>query len=302
MNLIHRRILTLIFFLLFSGFSFLGVLYASGYKFDFSNFKFYPTGGVYITNIKPKNSLVISLWKNKFKIKSQPIFLDYILPGEYQLKIQKKGYFPYVQDIKIEKGKILYLKDIILIPKNLEMVDILKIDSFFKYKSEIIYTIDGELFLINGKTIKKLNFPQQIRKINFYNKEYIIINNNELVELSSNHRFRYNFKNFKNLIRIKDYLFILLDKEILKFNLSKWRIEKKFLISSKDKFLNFKKPEFYKIFLKGNNIVFSNKKNIYKIPIKQDFDEILDYTVNYPDLILVFKKTKSIYIGRFKID
>ncbi len=90
-----------------------GILcYSWGYAFDWENKKPVLTGGFYFKSQPAKAKIYID---NEFK-KTTPNLIRRLVPREYQIKIEKTGYFPWQKNLKIEPELINEAKNILMIP------------------------------------------------------------------------------------------------------------------------------------------------------------------------------------------
>jgi len=116
-----RTILFLIFTLLFFLVSPLIIFYSLGYRLDFENKKIAKTGGLFL-KIFPKQTQVYldnkSIKKTDFIFGS--VLIENLLPKNYMVRAEKKGYFPWEKFLEIKEGEVTEAKEVILFPKNPE--------------------------------------------------------------------------------------------------------------------------------------------------------------------------------------
>jgi len=110
-------------------------LYASGYKFNLNwplNFnKLLQKTGMLAVSTIPKNSLIylddkieinsFLSWGQKNYIKT-PAKLKNILPGEYKIRFEQPGYWPFEQKVSIYSGQTTFLEDINLFRSDLPLL------------------------------------------------------------------------------------------------------------------------------------------------------------------------------------
>jgi len=110
-------------------------LYASGYKFNLSwplrfNRLLQKTGmlalatvpsraTVYLNDVPQKN-LSLNPWKKDYL--TTPVKIKNILPGEYELRLEETGYWPYKQKIWINSGQTTFVEDVNLFKENLPLL------------------------------------------------------------------------------------------------------------------------------------------------------------------------------------
>ncbi len=132
----RRRILFLLFILIFAIISSLTILYTSGYSINWTwppNFNqvFQKTGmlvletepegaDIYINGKTQKRLLGnIGLSQNQENIVKTPAKIKYIAPGKYHIRLKKENYWPWEKELRILPGKQTKTQDIILFKKSL---------------------------------------------------------------------------------------------------------------------------------------------------------------------------------------
>ncbi len=109
-------------------------LYASGYKFNLSwPIKFNrllqktgmlavatkPTRATVFLNDKIQNDSSLKPWKKDYVV--TPAKIKNLLPGEYELRVEEDGYWPYKQKIRINSGETTFVEDVILFKENIPL-------------------------------------------------------------------------------------------------------------------------------------------------------------------------------------
>ncbi len=130
-----RDYLLIVFVILFVFITVVTSLYASGYKFNLSwppkfNRLLQKTGmlavatnperAVIYLNDKPQKDLSIKPWRNDYLL--TPTKIKNILPGEYELRLEQNGYWPYKQKIWINSGETTFVEDVNLFRENLPLL------------------------------------------------------------------------------------------------------------------------------------------------------------------------------------
>jgi hypothetical protein len=120
-----RDRLFFIFVIVFVIMTVLTSLYASGYKFNLSwplkfnrllqktgmlNVATIPKGAYIFLNDKQQTGAVFSLIKRDFL--ETPTKIKNLLPGEYTLRLEREGYWPYEKKIRIDSGQTTFAEDI----------------------------------------------------------------------------------------------------------------------------------------------------------------------------------------------
>jgi len=168
MSIKQRQILFGVFVLAFLVITPLIIIYAAGYKIDNKNWRLEKTG-MLIAESEPENANIYindkvqtTFFKKTLSGKSgsvvTPAKIKNLLPGNYDIKIELDGYWPWQKKLTIEPGKTTYAEDIYLFKKNLPILILnngiidLKISPNKKYLSAA--TVD-QLTIINLATETK---------------------------------------------------------------------------------------------------------------------------------------------------
>ena len=98
--------------------SYIIILYAQGYKYSFSDNKFYRTGAVYLkTNTSADvylNDKLLgntSFFNNSYRIEG-------LLPGDYTIRVQKNDYSMWQKSADVNEGFVNEFSKILLLPKD----------------------------------------------------------------------------------------------------------------------------------------------------------------------------------------
>lgn len=112
----YRRIIFYIFVALFLISTPFILLYANGYRYNAKKNKFEKTGGLVINTATKDASLFVNGRSygsgGEFRIQN-------LLPGEYEIKISKSGYFDWQKKLSVESKITTFAKDVRLIANNL---------------------------------------------------------------------------------------------------------------------------------------------------------------------------------------
>lgn len=91
------------------------LLIARGFRFDFET-KSITHGGALSLETTPVGG---TIFINDIEMKQKsPYKIPNIIPGNYHIKIEKEGYYPWEKDIRIESNQTTYLHDVDLFQKN----------------------------------------------------------------------------------------------------------------------------------------------------------------------------------------
>ena len=140
------------------------VILASGYKYDSRRNNFVETGNIYI-NSNPKDVKIYI--DGKLRSKKAPFKLGYLLPGNYQVKVEKDGYKSWEKNLEVKAGLVTYESEIILFynnPKTESFVDTQNIKGMKinAAKNEILYFSDSAVYSKKTDT----NAEQKIIELN----------------------------------------------------------------------------------------------------------------------------------------
>jgi len=221
MTITHRRILYIIFFIIFFITAPLVIMWAQGYKFDWNN-KSWEKTGVLFLEVKPKNSEVYL--NNEFYGKETSVRIKNLLPDEYEVKVTKEGYIPWVKKLNIYPSITTFAQYIRLFKQDLPTINLLnkEILKCSEMKDDkVVLTIQNEediwLEILDTKGFNSSE-PLQIQEIVNLNTipENIFLDptaENVLIENTKNWLFidilgkkTTNLSNFLNL-EIKDPVF-----------------------------------------------------------------------------------------------
>jgi len=135
MSLKFRRFLYTFFILLFFVLAPLLIIYAQGYRFDFSRNRMVKTGGLSIDSA-PRNAQVylngnytepnwierrLVFFKTFFGMRKMggdtPAIFQNLIPDTYQITVEKDGYYPWSKKIDIYAEQVSFLEDIYMFLK-----------------------------------------------------------------------------------------------------------------------------------------------------------------------------------------
>ncbi len=171
MSIIHRRILFIVFIIIFFVLVPAVSFYAAGYDFNFQSGKMQSTS---ILTIKTKpEKATINLgdgkkfnWLYNFlygeKNLLTPRRIRNLLPGEYNLKIRKDGYYDYERKIKLKPRQALVLDDIILFKKSTPLLEIkgsILAEKLSPDETKLAILTEEKVIIINLTDSQKTEIP-----------------------------------------------------------------------------------------------------------------------------------------------
>jgi hypothetical protein len=115
MSLQTRRLILLIFIIVFITLTPLLILYCSGYRWDWRKNKIIKTGAFLIES-NPKNALIYL--NKKLQKKKTPNLINNLLPDEYLIEIKKQNYHAWRKLLSVESKQVTFAQDIQLFLEN----------------------------------------------------------------------------------------------------------------------------------------------------------------------------------------
>ncbi|MBN1326277.1 PEGA domain-containing protein [Candidatus Falkowbacteria bacterium] len=149
MKLKTRRLIMIGFILAFFIIAPILIFYASGYRIDIKREKVIKTGTLMMDgkDIKKANIYINDkLYDEPF---TEKIFIYNLLPGDYQVRLEKEGYYPWAKKISIYSNLTTFAKDIILFKKELPLSIIdgqIVALTISPDSQKIVYLIDTDSF------------------------------------------------------------------------------------------------------------------------------------------------------------
>ena len=184
-----RDYLFIVFIVLFV-FMTIGIsLYASGYKFNLSwPLRFnrllqktgmlalatVPSRAIVYLNDVPQKNLSVNPWKKDYL--TTPVKIKNILPGEYELRLEETGYWPYKQKIWINSGQTTFVEDVNLFKENLPLL-------VLSTPEDSLALSPDKKYLFLDKTKKIINLKNETTRALTYNENAngVWLKNNKLL-------------------------------------------------------------------------------------------------------------------------
>lgn len=188
-----RDYLLLVFGILFVIITIVTSLYASGYKFNLTwpikwNRLLQKTGmlaaatipskAIIYLNDKPQNDLSLNPWKKDYKV--TPAKIKNLLPGEYELRFEAEGYWPYKQKINIYSGETTFVEDVNLFKENtpLKVLDVAESELEISPDNKYIYVPEAnKIISLKDDNTRDLKLSDNS---NYNNTHNFWLNNNKL--------------------------------------------------------------------------------------------------------------------------
>lgn len=166
MNKLFKNLVLISSFLIFFILSYLVILYAYGYQFDFKNLGWIKTGSLFIkTNLSDTQIFIDGQLNGNTSFLSATFIEKYLLPGNYDIRIERDGFLPLSKNIEVKSGEVGQLAHIYLINAK-EINDFIENSEQEKENTDyFINKTDGLLYRIfeNGKTEKISSEPVYIK-------------------------------------------------------------------------------------------------------------------------------------------
>ena len=320
MKLGTRRIIMILFILVFFIIAPILIFYASGYRYDIKRNKVFKTSSLMV---EAKTITAANLYINDQSYEApfhEKIFIYNLLPGEYQLKLEKEGFHPWQKKITITSSLTTFAKDIILFQKNVPLQIIEgQVTNFYLSpdQQKIVYLLETdsflELYFLNLATKERsllYRIPQQekivtlswaasSKKILFkVENDYLVFdiqNLNQSIEL--NEIIDFEAANFKWDIQSDNLLYAQSQDSIYKINLLAQTSELFFKPENK-KEIN---PEF---FIEANDIFYIQREEVHDVLYKYN----LNFQTNKKVLELnqsnnnQFIKSNNNFLGLIDLD
>lgn len=110
-----RRIMVLVAFLVFIGATYIAIMYATGYRYNFSEHVFVQTGAVSLTaNTDAKVFLNDKLVGSTSFIGSS-YSINRLLPGQYKIRLIRDGYSTWQKTVTVEQGRLADYPHVLLL-------------------------------------------------------------------------------------------------------------------------------------------------------------------------------------------
>src|SRR3989338_6608147 len=113
----YRRILFYSAIAVFLVLSYVVILYAQGYKYSFSENKFFETGAIYLkvnteADVYLDDKLLgnTSFFGNSYRIEG-------LLPDKYEIKVQRNNYSTWQKQVTVDEGFVSEFSKILIISK-----------------------------------------------------------------------------------------------------------------------------------------------------------------------------------------
>lgn len=140
-------------FMVFITVSPMAVLYARGYRFDIAKKRFVSTGAIFIKS-EPSGA-VISINGVRRGITASPFqdaltkpgLIANIIPGEYDIRVERTGYKPWVKKLLVRAREVTEARNIFLFPEGNEPKTL-----YFTTPEDVLISPDGSLAAVASRS------------------------------------------------------------------------------------------------------------------------------------------------------
>ncbi len=168
-----RRLIFILFVLIFIFLSPLVILYAWGFKFDFENKVLLDAGAIYLKSIPAGAQIYI----NEKPAGKTPSFIQKLSPKIYEITVTKENYYPWKKNLIVESGLVTKANSILLINQNPKISNIANIsENYLKFFKQP-YDLDRLTATVRKKTNAKILKLENIQPDKNSKKIYFLSNN-----------------------------------------------------------------------------------------------------------------------------
>lgn len=300
------------------------ILDAQGYGFDFKKREFVKLGGISIKSVIPDvNVFINNEYRNKTAPFSKDLLIQKLIPGEYNIRVEKESYRSWGKTLQVEEQKVTKAENIYLFPENNPFNQYRdNIDNFFlsEDKDNIIYLTNDQEIIYNNSIIFKKDdskkYFSQIEEIRFFpslknilikgknlqnktvyyylNLDTLILTNLNFLETANNFHLKENSIIYQNKTNIIEYLLSTKKSSVLRTGVDVFTIENNTIYSVENNIL-IKIDDKKETILNEKEIVLNNYKLLIisgKI-FAQDISSLYLFNENKKEFEF-FLKTKNI--------
>lgn len=112
-----KRILFYSAVIVFVLLSYVVILYAQGYKYSFSEGKFFRTGSIFVKSNEDSKVYLNDKFLNSTSFFGNSYTISGLLPGQYTVRLQKDNFSSWQKKISVEEGLVNDYSRILLLPK-----------------------------------------------------------------------------------------------------------------------------------------------------------------------------------------
>ena len=113
-----KRVLFYSAVVIFALLSYIVILYAQGYKYSFSETKFFRTGSIYVKTNEDAKVYLDNKFLNSTSFFGNSYTISGLLPKQYTVRVQKDNYSSWEKKVSVEEGLVDDYSRILLLPKS----------------------------------------------------------------------------------------------------------------------------------------------------------------------------------------
>lgn len=304
-----RRIIFWSFFVFFIVLTLYFSLLVSGYSITWSNLRgsyklsLLQKTGILALNSTPRGAKIEldknfkSLFSSRDVIKDKKIETPYkiknLIPGEYYLKLELEGYWPFEKKVYISPGQTSYLEDIVLLKKTLPVMILsssIQEISINDLSSHLIFLSEKKFFDINNES--EILFDDDIDKLEFLSNDLLLVNDNRIFNYREKKYLDLKIENRENLYNFKidkNSLHYLSSDSLFSYNLNS---QNNSLVLSDAGLLDY-------YFSGGNIFLISQSNNLQQLKIYSTKDKKIIRTIDLPfggEYKFIFSENNFVFV------
>lgn len=218
-----RTVLFLILVILFFVVAPSIILYSQGWRFDINSKRIVKIGGLYFRVLPKRVNVFVDgkhyLTDYLFGAK----FVEGLLPGEYEIRIEKQGFLPWKKKLKIEEEKTTKVEGIFLIPEKISFEILTKeIKDFFPTTNpeKLILLSEKQggglkLLELKNNLIAQLSTEKDIKELIKLEKMTFSETGEKIFFLAEDELFEKNLAEEESYPILKDVLSYQIKKELI---------------------------------------------------------------------------------------
>ncbi len=113
---------------IFSLLSYVVILYAQGYKYSFSELKFFQTGAIYVKANEDVKVYLDDKFLNSTSFFGNSYTLKGLLPREHTVRLQKDNFSSWEKKVSVQEGLVSEYSSVLLLPESGDAKENLKIE------------------------------------------------------------------------------------------------------------------------------------------------------------------------------
>ncbi len=160
-----RIILLGLFILIFTITATTLVLYANGWRFDFSNTKLVQTGAVFLNmNVREAKILMNNELQKTTSPLSSSVLVNNILPGIKKIRVEKEGFISWEKEVRVEPQQTNRFLNVLLLPAEIKKNHLLYAEQISEI-TDFSASPDGNIIAIQEKDRKIKLWNRQREKL-----------------------------------------------------------------------------------------------------------------------------------------